>query len=249
MDINADLGEHDGDGYESDIALLGVVTSASIACGAHAGSNEVMRSTARAAAERGVVIGAHPGYRDRAGFGRREMAMPAASLAAEVVAQVMALARCCEAVGARLRYVKPHGALYNTAARDPGVALTIAAALRDIDRDLIVLTLPRSALEVEAAMAGLTVAREAFIDRAYSDDGSLVPREFAGATIRDAAAAADRALTIVRDHTVTSITGAVVAINPDSLCVHGDSDNALAMVTATRSRLERSGFVCAAFAR
>jgi len=249
MDLNADLGEHDGDGYESDLALLDVVTSASIACGAHAGSDEVMRNTARAAADRGVVIGAHPGYRDRAGFGRREMAMPAASLAAEVVAQVMALARCCEAVGTRLRYVKPHGALYNTAARDSAVALTIAVALRDFDRDLIVLTLPRCALEAEAGKAGLTVAREAFIDRAYSDDGSLVPRGVAGATIRDAALASGRALTMVRDRTVTSITGAVVAIDPDSLCVHSDSDNALAMVTAARSRLEQSGFVCASFAR
>ena len=249
MDLNADLGEHDGNGYESDIALLDLVTSASIACGAHAGSDEVMRNTARAAADRGVVIGAHPGYRDRAGFGRREMAMPAASLAAEIVAQVMALAKCCDAVGARLRYVKPHGALYNTAARDQGVALTIAAAMRDIDRDLIVLTLPRCALAVEARTAGLTVALEAFIDRNYEDDGSLVPRGNERATIRDAAVAADRALAMVRDGVVTSISGAVVSIDPDSLCVHSDSVNALAIVSATRSRLERAGFPCAPFAR
>jgi len=249
MDLNADLGEHDGNGYESDFALLDLVTSASIACGAHAGSDEVMRNTARAAADRGVVIGAHPGYRDRAGFGRREMAMPAASLAAEIVAQVMALAKCCDAVGAKLRYVKPHGALYNTAARDQGVALTIAAAMRDIDRDLIVLTLPRCALAVEARTAGLTVAREAFIDRNYEDDGSLVPRGNERATIRDSAVAADRALAMVRDGVVTSISGAVVSIDPDSLCVHSDSVNALAIVSATRSRLERAGFPCAPFAR
>ncbi len=248
MDLNADLGEHDGDGYASDLALLDVVTSASIACGAHAGSDAVMRDTARAALERGVAIGAHPGYLDRAGFGRRDMPIPQTQLADLITTQIVSLQRCCEQVGAVIRYVKPHGALYNAAGRNPEIAETIARTVCDIDQDLIILALARSSLELEAMAAGLSVAREAFIDRAYLDDGTLVPRDSEGALLHDAVTMADRALSMVRDHKVISISGAVVTLYPDSLCVHGDNVDALAAVSAVRSRLELAGYACAPFA-
>lgn len=249
MDLNADLGEHDGDGYASDFALLDVVTSASIACGAHAGSEAVMRKTAGAAAERGVAIGAHPGYRDRAGFGRRDTAMPESELGAEISAQITALATCCAEVGAKLRYVKPHGALYNSSVRGVAIAHTIVRAVHEVDPSLIVLALAGSALAREATAAGMNVAMEAFIDRAYMDDGSLVPRGQDGAVLDDPNAVGDRALAIAQDRKVLSIDGSVIAVDADSLCIHGDGVNALAMATAVRSRLEQAGFACAPFAR
>lgn len=248
MDLNADIGEHDGEGFARDAELLAIVTSASIACGAHAGSESVMRQTIREAAQRGVAIGAHPGYPDRAGFGRKSISMPAADLAAVIVAQVTALLLCCDEGGAQLKYVKPHGALYNQAMRDPTIARTIARATSLIDPQLFVLAPAGSALAAEAAAAGLRVAREAFIDRAYLDDGTLMPRDRDGALLRNPSVAAERALVMARDQTVTSASGEVIAMCADSLCIHGDSVGALAMVRAARRRLEQAGMVIAPFA-
>ena len=248
MDLNADIGEHDGEGFARDAELLATVTSASIACGAHAGSESVMRQTVREAAQRGVAIGAHPGYPDRAGFGRRSISMPAADLAAVIVAQVTALLRCCDESSTQLKYVKPHGALYNQAMRDAAIARTIARATSGIDPQLFVLAPANSALAAEAAAAGLRVAREAFIDRAYLDDGTLMPRDRDGAVLRNPSVAAERALVMARDKTITSASGEVIAMHADSLCIHGDSVDALAMVRAVRCRLEQAGMVIAPFA-
>ena len=249
IDLNADIGEHDGDGHERDFALLDVVTSASIACGGHAGSDNVMRRTAQAAAERGVAIGAHPGFPDREGFGRRVIEMPAEELSAAISAQVLALRACCVEVGTRVRYVKPHGALYNEAARNAGFAEMLVRAVRDVDATLVLLVLAESVLELEARAAGLSVAREAFIDRAYLGDGTLMPRDNEGAVLGDADIAAERALVMVRDHSVTASDGTSLTIFPDSLCVHGDNPAALPMIRAVRNRLEMAGIAFAPFAK
>ncbi|MDO8500242.1 MAG: 5-oxoprolinase subunit PxpA [Gemmatimonadaceae bacterium] len=249
IDINADLGEHDGDGYAADEAILDVVSSASIACGAHAGSLEVMRRTVVAASERGVSIGAHPGYPDREGFGRRDLQLGPVEMAASIAAQIELLSRCCDEAGARLRYVKPHGALYNRAARDAELAKLLAGCVAQVSESLVVLTLPGSELEREATARGLAVAREAFIDRAYQSDGALVPRDQQGAVIEDPGIAAARAVEIVLDGRVRAMDGSVVAISAQSLCMHGDSRNALATVRLARSRLEESGIRILPFAR
>ncbi len=250
IDLNADLGEHDGDSdaAAADAAMLDVVSSASIACGAHAGSDDVMRLTVEAALERGVTIGAHPSYPDRAGFGRREINLTIQEITESVTAQIDRLSSHCVAAGARLAYVKPHGALYNKAARDSELAAAIAECVRQADPNLVMLALPGSSLNEESLSAGLTVAREAFIDRAYMRDGTLVPRDRVGAVLSNADDAADRALEMVRDNSVVALDGTSLSIHPDSLCVHSDSVNALAIVIAARRRLEEAGFLISPFA-
>jgi UPF0271 protein len=248
IDLNADIGEHDGEGYDSDDALLGVVSSASIACGAHAGSPEVMERTAAAAAERKVAIGAHPSYPDRDGFGRREISIDPPALAASLANQISALRDCCARTGATLRYVKPHGALYNRAARDEKLARLVAACVRDVDPSLAVLALSGSALEAECRSAGLSVAREGFIDRGYLAEGSLAPRDQPGAILHDIELAAARALAIASGDDIETLDGATINIDADSLCVHGDNRNALAMVTRARTLLQAAGFAIQPFA-
>ncbi len=250
MDLNADLGEYTGtSGAALDDAILDVVTSANIACGAHAGDPAVMLRTVNAAVSRGLAIGAHPGYPDREGFGRREIELSPKELTAQVVSQVEALAAFCADAGTRLRYVKPHGALYNVAARDPAVSRVVAEAVRRVDTSLILLGLAGSSLIHEGRRAGLTVAQEAFADRSYLSNGSLLPRDRAGAVLHDARAVAARALTMARDGYVNAVDGVRVNVNPESLCVHGDNPEALALVKATRSALEAAGFTIEPFAK
>jgi UPF0271 protein len=250
MDLNADLGEYTGTaGAALDDAILDVVTSANIACGAHAGDPAVMLRTVNAAASRGVAIGAHPGYPDREGFGRRKMDISRKQLTAQVVTQVQSLAQLCVNAGTRLRYVKPHGALYNVAAHDAAVARVVAEAVRRVDASLVLLGLAGSALISEGERAGLTVAEEAFADRSYLSNGSLLPRDRAGAVLHDARAVAARALTMARDGYVDAVDGVRVNVNPESLCVHGDNPEALALVKATRSALETAGFTIEPFAK
>lgn len=249
VDLNADLGEHGGDGFAADAAILDLISSANIACGAHAGSPEVMRQTVRAAAERGVSVGAHPGYADREGFGRRELSFSLPAIGESFIEQLAAMRDRCVREGTRLRYVKPHGALYNRAARDGELASLLAELVSRFDSSLWILSLPDSELERAARAAGLSVAREAFIDRAMTSDGMLVPRSEAGAMILDADVAASRAVTIAAGRTVESIDGKVLRVDADSFCVHGDSENALAMVRLARTRLEQAGFSIAPFAR
>jgi 5-oxoprolinase (ATP-hydrolysing) subunit A len=237
IDLNADMGEGFGP-YRpaNDAELLTLVTSASIACGFHAGDPVVMRETVAGAVRRGVAIGAHPGYPDLLGFGRRALAASADEVTAYVIYQVGALAAVCHAAGTRLRYVKPHGALYNRAVSDPPTAAAIANGIRMVDSSLVLLGLAASALIEAGRTAGLRTAAEAFIDRAYQPDGTLMPRDVAGAVLTDQ----------------TTVVGSAVRLaldgRADSLCVHGDTVGAPALLRAVRDALEARGVTIAPFA-
>ncbi len=242
IDLNADLGESFG-AYTlgDDAALLDVVTSASVACGFHAGDPMVMTRTVRAAVERGVVVGAHVGYRDLQGFGRREVAMRPAELTADVLYQLGALAAIAGANGARVAYVKAHGALYNTAAAEPEAARALVAAVSAFDPSLPVLSLPGSEVFKACADAGLRAVGECFADRAYDRDGRLVPRSTPDAVIHDAAAVVRRAVEMATSGTVTAIDGSTVRLAAESMCVHGDTPGAAALAAAVRDGLRAAG--------
>jgi UPF0271 protein len=248
IDLNADLGEHEGNRASSDMAMLDVVSSASIACGIHAGSPSVMEMTVTAAMERGVSIGAHPSYPDREGFGRREIGMPVEQIMESVHDQIVSLERTCALNGAHLAYVKPHGALYNRASKDEELAAKLADVVFRINPKLAMLALSGSALEHESRAAGLKVACESFIDRAYMSDGTLMPRDRSGAVINDASIAGGRAVEMAKYGKIRSFEGKPVTVTADSLCVHGDSRNAIQIVTTARRRLEEAGFTIAPFA-
>lgn len=250
LDLNADVGEGFGAWtLGDDAALLGVVTSASIACGFHAGDPVIMRRTCRRAAERGVTVGAHVGYRDLAGFGRRPLRMPADELAADVLYQLGALEACARAAGTGIGYVKPHGALYTTAVTDHDQAGAIARAIADFRPGLAVLGLPGSALLDAAGAAGLEPVPEAFADRAYDAAGALVPRRLTGAVLHDAGQIAARCLRLATQHTVTAIDGTEIAVSARSICVHGDTPDAVAIATGVRAALCGAGIELTAFAR
>ncbi len=260
IDLNADLGEHDGDGYEHDFALLDVVSSASIACGAHAGSPEVMRRTIAAAVERGVSVGAHPSYNDREGFGRREVKCSLVELETTISDQLDLMERCCREEGATLAYVKPHGALYNVSVKKPLVASVIAECIARIDSSIFVLVLPAStlpimperpgsALSIMAGRHNLRVVNEAFIDREYMPDGTLVPRTRDDAVIDDDRVGARRATELATTGKLKAFGGTFIDIDAQSLCVHGDSTNAIETVTETRRQLVAAGFLIKSFAR
>lgn len=248
IDLNADLGESYGRWRVDDLPLLDVVTSASVACGFHAGDPATMRRTVRLALERGVVIGAHPGYPDLEGFGRRELAASPDEIEGYVLYQIGALQAVCAAAGTRVRYVKPHGALYNRAARDRAAADAIARAVRAAEPSLALLGLAGSELERAADRAGIRAVREAFVDRGYRTDGTLVPRGEPGALLDDASVVAGRALRMIEEGAVRSVDGVDVAVRPDSLCTHGDGAHALALVRAVRARIEAAGVRVAPFA-
>jgi UPF0271 protein len=250
VDLNADIGESFGR-YElpGEDELLSLITSANVACGFHAGDPMVMQRTVSAAAGRGVTVGAHPGYRDLIGFGRRELAATPAEIAADVVYQVGALDAFCRTAGTRVRYVKLHGALYHRAADDKDVAKAVAFALRQLDQELVVLGPEGSAMLQAANATGLDVAREAFVDRAYQPDGRLVPRNLPGAVLDDAESIAERALRMVQDRYVVAIDGTRCIVRADSLCVHGDGPKAVAVVRAVRQRFDQEGISLAAFVK
>lgn len=224
VDINADLGEGFGRWtLGDDAAMLDIVSSANVACGFHAGDPAGIRRTVRLAAERGVAVGAHVGYRDLAGFGRRAMDVPSEELQADVVYQLGALQGLAAAEGAAVTYVKPHGALYNTAQVDERVAHDVAAAVAAVDPGLVMLGLPGSAALAAAARAGLRTAAEAFADRAYTPSGTLLSRREPGAVLHDAELVARRMLQLVAEGVVEAADGTLVAVRADSVCVHGDS--------------------------
>jgi 5-oxoprolinase (ATP-hydrolysing) subunit A len=250
VDLNADLGEGFGRyRFPADEAILDIVSSANVACGFHAGDPVVIRHTVDEAARRGVAIGAHPGYPDLLGFGRRELAATPPEIEAYVIYQVGALQAFCTAAGTRLRFVKAHGALYNRAARDPAAADAIAHAVRVVDPGLAFLGLAGSELVKAARRAKLAVAEEAFIDRAYAADGTLLPRSHPGAVLHDPAVCVDRAARMVLDGLVEAVDGTMLPVRADSLCAHGDGPNAVELLTAVRKRLETAGVRIAAFAR
>lgn len=242
IDLNSDLGEGVGD----DTALFALVTSANVACGGHTGDEASMRASVTLAIDRGVSLGAHPSYRDREGFGRRAMDVSADELHAEVLYQVGALAAIATSAGTRVRYLKPHGALYNRIAVDPVQADAVVRAAKDAGLPL--LGLAGTAIHDAAERHGVEFFREAFVDRAYLPDGTLAPRSADGAVIADTAAAAERAVAMVLDGTVQAIDGTVLHVELDSLCVHGDTPGAVAMAAAVRDRLADAGVELRAFA-
>ena len=249
VDLNADMGEGFGRYGLDDGELLGVVTSASIACGFHAGDPVIMRGTVAHAVAHGVVIGAHPGYPDLVGFGRRELAATPDEIEALVIYQIGSLQAVCAAAGTRLRYVKAHGALYNRAARDVAAANAIARAVQSVDSSLALLGLAGSAMIGAAERVGIRGVHEAFVDRAYRSDGTLVSRAERDAVLTDAQQIADRALRMVETGTVVAIDGSIVEVRAESLCTHGDGPHALTIVHAVRARLESAGVIIAPFAR
>jgi UPF0271 protein len=249
IDLNADLGEGFGIWQlTEDEQLLDVVTSANVACGFHAGDPTTMRRVCDLAAERGVAIGAQVGYRDLAGFGRRRIDIAPDELAAEIMYQLGALDAFARAAGARVRYVKPHGALYNTAADDPAQAAAVASGVAAVDSGLPLLGLPCSALAAAAADAGLSFVAEGYADRAYTSAGRLVPRSQPGAVHTDRAAAIAQAVSIARNRTVTALDGTPVDVPAASVCVHGDTGGAVVLARDIRRTLEDAGIAVAPFA-
>lgn len=247
LDLNADVGESFGPWrMGQDEALLEVVTSANIACGFHAGDPDVMAATVRLAAARGVAIGAHPSLPDRQGFGRRAMAVTPLEVHNLVLYQMGALAGFVRAAGTRLSHVKPHGALYNQAAADPALASAIAAAVRAFDPTLILVGLAGSPLIQAGLAAGLQVAREGFADRRYEPDGTLTPRHHPEALILDPGEAVDQVLGMVERGEVIARNGAVIPVTVDTLCLHGDSPDAVAFAHRLRGELTAHGISLAA---
>lgn len=248
IDLNSDLGEGFGPwGMGDDAAMLGLVTSANIACGGHASDPETMFRTLSEAASRGVVVGAHPGYADREGFGRRVIPMAPAEVGRLVAAQVGTLAGVAALAGTEVRYVKPHGALGNLAANDAAVADAIARAVAALPGHLALLAISGTALELAGRAAGLTVYSEVFADRAYLPNGRLVPRPHPGAVLHDAEAAADRLIGFIETGRMPVLGGDPIPLALQSVCVHGDTAGAVAMARVVRQRLERAGVTIAPF--
>ena len=248
IDLNSDLGESYGIWrLGDDEAMLDVVTSANVACGFHAGDALTLRRTCAMAAERGVVIGAQVGYNHLAGFGRWAIDMPSAELTADVIYQIGALDGLCKVTGTRVSYVKPHGALYNTAAVDPRQAEAVAAAVAAYDPSLPLMGLAGSALLEAGAAAGLRTVAEAFADRAYTPEGRLVSRLDPGAVLHDPDLVAERVVRLVTEGRITAVDGTDVEVRADSVCVHGDSPGAVALARASRVALERAGARIAPF--
>ena len=238
VDFNCDLGEGVGD----DAALMPFISSASIACGFHAGTPQLMRDTVKLCGEHGVAIGAHPSFADRENFGRTAQSVPPAEVYALTLYQIGALDAFVRAAGLRLNHVKPHGALYNLAARDRPTADAIAAAVRDHDPHLVLYGLAGSALTDAGTTIGLQVAHEAFAERRYEADATLTPRNRADASIDDPADAVVQAILLLREGVVIARTGERLALRADSLCLHGDRPDAVGFARELHAAIEKSGF-------
>lgn len=248
IDLNSDLGESFGRWtLGDDDALLSIVTSANVACGFHAGDPKVLRTTCEAAVRHGVAIGAQVGYRDLAGFGRRFIDVPPEDLTNDVIYQIGALDAFARVAGDRVRYVKPHGALYNAIVTHEEQAAAVVDAVLRYDPALPVLGLPGSVWLRRAAEAGLTTVREAFADRAYTPEGTLVSRREPGAVLHDPEEVARRCLAMARGGGVTAIDGTTVAMRAESICVHGDSPGAVRMAAAVAGRLRDAGIGLGSF--
>ena len=231
IDLNCDLGE--GAGHDAE--LMPLVTSANIACGGHAGDAETMRATVELALRHGVAIGAHPGLEDRRNFGRRELPLAPAGVTALMRRQIRLLEQIVRSCGGRIAHVKPHGALYNMAARDAALARAVVAAVLELDPRLTLIALAGSELTAAARAHGLRVASEAFADRTYQPDGSLTPRSRPGALISDETLAVAQALRLIREGCVCVADGRRVAIAADTICVHGDGPNAVRFLRRLRT--------------
>jgi UPF0271 protein len=243
IDLNCDLGE----GVGSEAALMPLITSANIACGAHAGDEATMRTSVALALRHGVAIGAHPGFEDRENFGRRELSLPPEQIRSLVLRQTRALQEIAQAQGAAVTHVKPHGALYNLAARDAAVARAIAEGVRACGPSLVLFGLAGSpGLEVARA-AGLRVVHEVFADRTYQRNGALTPRSRADALISDESAAVAQVLRVVQIGCVRSTDGADVALPAETVCLHGDGSHAVAFAGRLRRELESAGVAVEAY--
>lgn len=239
IDLNSDLGESFG-AYTigNDEEVLKYISSANIACGFHAGDHNVMLETVKTAADLGVGIGAHPGFPDLAGFGRREMKLSPKEIYNLVVYQVGAMQGAAKACGTYVQHVKPHGALYNMASKDSAIAEAIAAAVHAVDSKLVLFGLAGSELVRAGEKAGLNVAQEVFADRTYQADGTLTPRSQANAMIHDVTVAVDRVIRMIQEGKVTAVDGTDINIQADTICVHGDEPEALQFVQQLRERLQ-----------
>lgn len=221
----------------NDSALMDVVSSVNVACGFHAGDTSVIRETVQRAIEKGVAIGAHPSFPDLQGFGRREMKLSVQETFDSVLYQVSALKGICEAFGARLHHVKPHGALYNSAAKNLETASAIAEAVKLLDKNLIFYGLSNSFLVSEAGKIGLKTASEVFADRTYQSDGTLTPRTQPNALINETEVSVNQVLEMVKAQKVTAVTGEKITIKADTICIHGDGAHALKFAQAIRQRV------------
>ena len=238
IDLNADLGE----GCANDAALLQLVSSANIACGFHAGDAQTMLSSVREALKNGVAIGAHPSFPDRENFGRSAMTLPAQTVYAQTLYQIGALAAITRAEGGVMHHVKPHGMLYNQAAKDPQLADAIAKAVHACDPSLILVGLAGSELIRAGEHYGLVTRQEVFADRGYQADGSLVPRSQPGAMIHGAEASLAHVMRMIEEQALISINGKRLPVKPQSICVHGDGPDAVATARAIRTGLQAAGF-------
>lgn len=237
IDLNADLGEGVGD----DAAMLDIVSSASIACGGHAGDDASMRAALRAAKARGVVVGAHPSFPDRENFGRKRMMLPPEELDATVRAQVRTLVELGEEEGWPVRYVKLHGALANMAAEEPAIAALCFAAVEGLVRDMAILAIDNSAQSDTAEALGFRTIREAYADRAYQPNGLLVPRQAPGAVLHDTAAITERAVRLAQQGELLAVDGGAIRTTARSLCIHGDTPDAVGIARAVRAGLLGAG--------
>jgi 5-oxoprolinase (ATP-hydrolysing) subunit A len=250
IDLNADVGESLGPWrMGEDEGLIPLVTSVNVACGAHAGDPAGIARTIALARAAGAAVGAHPGYPDLIGFGRRDLDMEPAELEASIIHQVGGVAALARAAGAEVVHVKAHGALYNRAARDDSLAATIARAVRLVSPDLVLVGLAGSRLLEAGRSEGLAVASEAFADRAYEADGSLRSRRLPGAVLLDPAAAATQAVSIAVEGRVRAWDGSAVGVAADTICLHGDTPGAVAIARAVRAALEEAGVTVVALAR
>jgi UPF0271 protein len=249
IDLNSDVGESFGNWtFGDDAGIIASVSSANVACGFHAGDPTGIRATCAAAAAAGVTVGAHPGYRDLAGFGRRFIDVDPGELTDDVVYQIGALQALARAAGTSVRYVKPHGALYNTIAVHERQARAVVRAVREVDDALPLLVLPGTVIEAEARAAGLRTVVEAFADRAYRPDGALVPRREPGAVLHAESDVVEHVLRIATDGEVVAVDGSRIRIAAESICVHGDTPGAVTMAAAVHRALASAGVDVGAFA-
>ncbi len=249
IDLNSDLGESFGPWpMGDDVSMLEIVTSANIACGFHAGDPAGILTVLKEAARRGVSVGAHVGYRDLVGFGRRNMDPSSAELVGDTIYQIGALQGLARAAGTTVRYVKPHGALYNTIAHDARQAADVIEGIKAVDPSLILMALAGAPIVAQARAAGLTVVCEAIADRAYNADGSLVSRRLPGSVIHDPAQVAERMLRMVTEGKISTIDGVDIPLEAQSICIHGDNPAAVALARALRDTLAARGVELKSFA-
>jgi UPF0271 protein len=245
IDLNCDMGEGAGE----DEGIVPLVSSINVACGFHAGDPATIRATIRLASRHGVAVGAHPSYPDREGFGRAPMVRSPEEVRDDVLYQVAAVRAFCAAEGVALVHVKPHGALYNTAAQDPVLAAAICEAVRQVDPGLVIVCLAGSPMAGVVRSLGMRCAEEAFADRGYTPEGTLVPRGRPGALVDDPGAVAERVAGMARERRVTSVAGTPVTVAADTICLHGDTPGAAVLAAAIRARLTRDGIEVRALAR